>query len=184
MDKWPTAVVIPKTQPDTQALKRMIWTLQHGQVEIREATAPVTVDGKSYPAGSYVVLTEAAVRQLRQDAARAAALSRSVRVSRRTAAASVRRHRAHAAAAVRRRRRARDGRAARDRPGPQGDPRADVLVGAQRQDDEARRDLPPDAPTSRSTTAGRRSSSTPTRFRTRRSRRKTSPPARRTTSTT
>ena len=35
----------------------MIWTLQHGQVEIRESTAPVTVDGKSYPAGSYVVLT-------------------------------------------------------------------------------------------------------------------------------
>ncbi|HEY4303569.1 MAG TPA: M14 family zinc carboxypeptidase [Gemmatimonadaceae bacterium] len=56
MDKWPTAVVIPKTQPDTQALKRMIWTLQHGQVEIRESTAPVTTEGKTYPAGSYVVL--------------------------------------------------------------------------------------------------------------------------------
>src|SRR5262249_40062373 len=56
MDKWPTAVVIPKTQPDTQGLKRMIWTLQHGQVEIRESTAPVTVEGKTYPAGSYVVL--------------------------------------------------------------------------------------------------------------------------------
>ncbi|MDB4877733.1 MAG: hypothetical protein JWM41_4179 [Gemmatimonadetes bacterium] len=57
-DAWPTAIVIPKTQPDTQALSRMIWTLQHGQVEIRESTAPVTVDGKSYPAGSYVVLTK------------------------------------------------------------------------------------------------------------------------------
>jgi len=57
-DPWPSAVVIPKTQPDTQALRRMIWTLQHGQVEIREATAPVTVDGKSYPTGSYVVLTK------------------------------------------------------------------------------------------------------------------------------
>jgi hypothetical protein len=56
MDKWPTAVVIPKTQPDTQALKRLIWTLQHGQVEVRESTAPVTVEGKSYAAGSYVVL--------------------------------------------------------------------------------------------------------------------------------
>jgi hypothetical protein len=56
-DAWPSAVVIPKTQPDTQALRRMIWTLQHGQVEIREATAPVTVDGKAYPIGSYVVLT-------------------------------------------------------------------------------------------------------------------------------
>ena len=57
-DAWPSAIVIPKTQPDTQALRRLIWTLQHGQVEIRESTAPVTVDGTSYPAGSYVVLTK------------------------------------------------------------------------------------------------------------------------------
>ena len=57
-DKWPTAIVIPKTQPDTQALKRLIWTLQHGQVEIRESTAPVTVNETRYPAGSYVVLTK------------------------------------------------------------------------------------------------------------------------------
>jgi hypothetical protein len=57
-DAWPSAIVIPKTQPDTQALKRLVWTLQHGQVEIREATAPVSVEGKTYPAGSYVVLTK------------------------------------------------------------------------------------------------------------------------------
>jgi hypothetical protein len=57
-DAWPSAIVIPKTQPDTQALRRMIWTLQHGQVEIRESTAPATVEGKTYPAGSYVVLTK------------------------------------------------------------------------------------------------------------------------------
>jgi uncharacterized membrane protein YgcG len=56
-DKWPSATVIPKTQPDTQALKRLIWTLQHGQVEFRESTAPVTTEGKTYPAGSYVILT-------------------------------------------------------------------------------------------------------------------------------
>ncbi len=55
-DAWPSAVVIPKTQPDTQALIRMIWTLQHGQVEVRESTAPTAVDGKTYPAGSYVIL--------------------------------------------------------------------------------------------------------------------------------
>jgi hypothetical protein len=35
-----------------------VWTLQHGQVEVREATAPVAVEGKTYPAGSYVVLTQ------------------------------------------------------------------------------------------------------------------------------
>jgi len=55
-DAWPSAFVIPKTQADTQALQRMIWTLQHGQVEMRESTAPVTANGKTYPAGSYVVL--------------------------------------------------------------------------------------------------------------------------------
>jgi hypothetical protein len=54
-DTWPSAYVIPKQQRDTEALDRLVWTLQHGQVEIHESTAPVTVDGKSYPAGSYVV---------------------------------------------------------------------------------------------------------------------------------
>jgi hypothetical protein len=57
-DAWPSAIVIPKMQPDTQALKRILWTLQHGQVEVRESTAPVSVDGKTYPTGSYVVLTK------------------------------------------------------------------------------------------------------------------------------
>ncbi len=56
-DAWPSAIVIPKAQADQQALNRLVWTLQHGQVEIRESTAPVTVDGKTYPTGSYVVLT-------------------------------------------------------------------------------------------------------------------------------
>ena len=53
----PTAFVIPKAQPDTQALQRMLWTLQHGQVEIRTSTAPITADGKTFPIGSYVVST-------------------------------------------------------------------------------------------------------------------------------
>lgn len=57
-DAWPSAIVIPKTQPDAPALERLIWTLQHGQVEVRESTAPITVDGRSYPAGSYVVFTK------------------------------------------------------------------------------------------------------------------------------
>ncbi|HYV97862.1 MAG TPA: M14 family zinc carboxypeptidase, partial [Gemmatimonadaceae bacterium] len=54
-DAWPAAYVIPKSQPDAVATQRMIWMLQHGQVEVRESTAPVTVDGKTYPAGSYVI---------------------------------------------------------------------------------------------------------------------------------
>ena len=57
-DPWPSAFVIPKAQVDAGALQRMLWTLQHGQVEVRETTAPVSVAGKSYPAGSYAVLTQ------------------------------------------------------------------------------------------------------------------------------
>jgi hypothetical protein len=57
-DAWPSAIIIPKAQPDAAALQRMLWTLQHGQVEIRESTAPATVEGRLYPAGSYVVLTQ------------------------------------------------------------------------------------------------------------------------------
>jgi hypothetical protein len=57
-DAWPTAFVIPKTQPDSQARDRLLWTLQHGQVEIHTSTASVIADGKTYPAGSYVVLTK------------------------------------------------------------------------------------------------------------------------------
>lgn len=55
---WPSAFVISKTQPDQTALRRLLRTLQRGQVEIREAAAPVTVGETTYPAGSYVVLTQ------------------------------------------------------------------------------------------------------------------------------
>ena len=51
----PGAFVIPKNQKDPQALQRILWTLQHGQVEIRESTDAVTVNGTTYPVGSYVV---------------------------------------------------------------------------------------------------------------------------------
>ena len=55
-DPWPAAFVIPKAQADTQALQRLVWTLQHGQVEIRQSTGPVNAGTTTYPAGSYVVL--------------------------------------------------------------------------------------------------------------------------------
>ena len=58
IDAWPSAFVIPKAQRDSQALRRLLWTLQHGQVEIRESAAAVTVEGTTYPAGSYVVATK------------------------------------------------------------------------------------------------------------------------------
>jgi hypothetical protein len=54
-DAWPAAYVIPRAQRDSLATQRMLWMLQHGQVEIHQTTAPVTVDGKTYPAGSWVV---------------------------------------------------------------------------------------------------------------------------------
>ncbi len=56
-DNVPAAYVIPKAQADGQALHRLIWTLQHGQVEVHETRGPVTVEGKAYPAGSYLVPT-------------------------------------------------------------------------------------------------------------------------------
>ncbi len=49
------AYLIPKRQADAQALQRLIWTLQHGQVEVHEARVPVTVGDVTYPAGSYLV---------------------------------------------------------------------------------------------------------------------------------
>ncbi len=56
-DDVPAAFVIPRVQKDTQALQRIIWTLQHGQVEVRSSTAPVSANGMTYPSGSFVVLT-------------------------------------------------------------------------------------------------------------------------------
>jgi hypothetical protein len=57
-EAWPSAFVIPKAQTSATSLQRLVWTLQHGQVEFRESTAPVSVNGRTYPAGSYVVLTQ------------------------------------------------------------------------------------------------------------------------------
>jgi hypothetical protein len=57
-DAWPSAFIIPKTQPDQAALRRLLNTLQRGQVEVRESSAPVIASGTTYPAGSYVVLTQ------------------------------------------------------------------------------------------------------------------------------
>ncbi|MFI5311291.1 MAG: hypothetical protein ACHQQ3_08675, partial [Gemmatimonadales bacterium] len=56
-DDVPAAFVIPKAQRDTQALQRLLWTLQHGQVEVRTTTAVTSANGVTYPSGSYVVLT-------------------------------------------------------------------------------------------------------------------------------
>ncbi len=52
----PSAFVIPKDARNAEAIQRTLWTLQHGQVEVRESRDAITADGANYPAGSYVVL--------------------------------------------------------------------------------------------------------------------------------
>lgn len=56
-DSVPSAFIVAKAQRDQQAVERLVWTLQHGQVEVRQTTTPVAIGGTTYPAGSYAVLT-------------------------------------------------------------------------------------------------------------------------------
>ncbi len=51
----PGAFVIPRDQKDPQALQRLLWTLQHGQVDVYQSKETATVNGTTYPAGSYLV---------------------------------------------------------------------------------------------------------------------------------
>ncbi len=51
----PSAFVVPASQVDPGAAKKLLETLEFGAVEIERAADPFTAQGKSYPAGSYVV---------------------------------------------------------------------------------------------------------------------------------
>jgi hypothetical protein len=51
----PNAFVVPVSQQDPGAAKKMLETLAFGDVEIERASEPFTADGKQYAAGSYVV---------------------------------------------------------------------------------------------------------------------------------
>ncbi len=51
----PSAFVIPATQDDPGAAKKLLETLEFGAVEIERTPEAFTAQGKSYPAGSYVV---------------------------------------------------------------------------------------------------------------------------------
>ena len=53
--KTPYAFVIPAVQSDPGAAKKMLETLAFGETEIEQAGGSFESDGKSYPAGSYVV---------------------------------------------------------------------------------------------------------------------------------
>jgi hypothetical protein len=53
----PRGYILPSDQPDFLTATKFVNTLRHNGVTVHRATAPFTVKGKSYPAGSYVVKT-------------------------------------------------------------------------------------------------------------------------------
>ena len=52
----PFAVIVPPSQRDPMSAFKMLWALQFADVEIHRARAPFAADGRSYPAGSHVIL--------------------------------------------------------------------------------------------------------------------------------
>jgi zinc carboxypeptidase len=58
----PRVYVIPVNQADPATATKFVNTLRYIGVEVLQATAPLTVNGKTYPTGSYVVKTAQAGR--------------------------------------------------------------------------------------------------------------------------
>lgn len=58
----PRGYIIPADQPDLPTAIKFLNALMNTGVEVERATAPFTVAGKSYPAGSFVVKTDQAFR--------------------------------------------------------------------------------------------------------------------------
>jgi hypothetical protein len=58
----PRGFILPADQPDFGTATRFVNTLMKAGIAIHRATAPFTVNGKSYPANSYVVRTAQAFR--------------------------------------------------------------------------------------------------------------------------
>jgi hypothetical protein len=54
--------IVPANQPDFPTATKFINALRHAGVSVLRATSPFTVNGKSYPAGSFVVKTSQAFR--------------------------------------------------------------------------------------------------------------------------
>ena len=54
-DAWPYAYVIPAEQSNEIGLNAMLRVLHRGMVEVRAAEADFAADGRTYPAGTYVV---------------------------------------------------------------------------------------------------------------------------------
>lgn len=60
----PYAYLIPAGQGDTAAVADLVSNLLQHRIEVQQATAAFTVEGKSYPAGTYVVLLNQPYRNL------------------------------------------------------------------------------------------------------------------------
>jgi hypothetical protein len=58
----PRAFVLPADQPDFLTATKFVNTLMKGGVDVHRATASFSVNGRTYPAGSYVVKTAQAFR--------------------------------------------------------------------------------------------------------------------------
>jgi hypothetical protein len=58
----PRAYILPSDQPDFLTATKFVNALIKTGIQIHRATAPLTVNGKTYPAGSYVVKTAQAFR--------------------------------------------------------------------------------------------------------------------------
>ena len=56
-EDWPSAIVIPAQPARDTAVNAALRILQRGQVEVRRATASFDANGRSFPAGSYVIHT-------------------------------------------------------------------------------------------------------------------------------
>ncbi len=54
---WPTTLVIPAQPVRDTAVNAALRILQRGQVEIRRTSEAFTADGRSFPAGSYLIFT-------------------------------------------------------------------------------------------------------------------------------
>jgi hypothetical protein len=60
----PRGYILPSDQPDFLTATKFVNTLRHVGVEVERATAPFTVSGKRYPAGSFVVKSAQAFRPM------------------------------------------------------------------------------------------------------------------------
>jgi Zinc carboxypeptidase len=54
---WPATIVIPAQPARDTAVNAALRILQRGQVEVRQASAPFSANGRSFPAGSYLIST-------------------------------------------------------------------------------------------------------------------------------